>query len=136
MKLGRNDLKILDDDGREVPKRPGRYAASERQNAYQAARAARAAKFAALCARYGHSDPAVIKRRCRDQPGRGKKGVTLREALRVPPAGTPEYEAWRKQRRRDSGKAWREKADRERIATEGEKQKRQAASRKVRGKKM
>lgn len=135
MKLGRNDLKILDDDGREVPRRPGRNAAPA-VNAYQAARAARAAraaKFAALCARYGHPDPATIKRRCKDQPDRGKKGMTLREALRVPPAGTPEYEAWRKQRLRDSGKAWREKADRERIAIEGEK--RQAARRRARGKK-
>jgi len=119
MKLGRNDLKILDDDGYEVPRRPGRNTASERQNAYQAARAARAAKFAALCARYGHPDPRVIKRRCQDAPGRGKKGMTLREALRVPPAGTPEYEAWRKQRLRDSGKAWRAVSDRERIAVEG-----------------
>src|SRR5690554_6772639 len=121
MKLGRNDLKILDDDGREVPRRPGRNAASDRQNAYQAARAARAAKFAGLCLRYGHPDPAVIKRRCQGQPGRMKQGMTLREALRVPPAGTPEYEAWRKQRLRDSGRAWREKADRERIAIEGRK---------------
>ena|SRR5690554_1359328 len=129
MRLGANDLKILDDDGREVKRRPSRQGASERQNAYQAARAARAAKFAALCARYGH-DPRVIKRRCQDAPGRGKKGMTLRQALRVPPAGTPEYEAWRKQRLRDSGRAWREKADRERIAIEGEKH----ALRKVRGK--
>jgi len=56
MKLGRNDLKILDDDGREVPKRPSRLTASERQSAHQTAReavAARAAKFAALCARHG-----------------------------------------------------------------------------------
>lgn len=124
MKLGANDLKILDDDGREVKRRPSRQGASERQNAYQAARAAREKKFAALCARYGHPDPRVIKRRCQDSPGRGKKGMTLREALRVPPAGTPEYEAWRKQRLRDSGKAWRAVSDRERIATKGKKQKR------------
>lgn len=118
MKLGANDLKILDDDGREVPKRPGRHAATPPAvNAYQAARAARAAKFAGLCLRYGHPDPAVIKRRCQGQPGRGKKGMTLREALRVPPAGTPEYEAWRKQRLRDSGKAWRAVSDRERAAS-------------------
>lgn len=136
MKLGRNDLKILDDDGREVPKRPSRYTGPGRPavNTHQAAReavAARAAKFAALCARYGHT-PAVIRRRCQDLPGQGKKGMTLREALRVPPAGTPEYEAWRKKRLRDSGSAWRELAHRERISAKGEKR----ASRKVREKEL
>ena len=80
MKMGKHDLLPLDEDGRIRAKRVPR-GPSPKQLERRRQQAERAAKFARLCARYGHL-PDTVRSRMRDRNGR--KGLTLRQALRKP----------------------------------------------------
>lgn len=108
MKLGKNDLKILDNDGLEVDRpqhQKYRRRDFEKERAEAEPRPSRRQRFEALCRRYNQT-PAAVEGRIRQEFGRRKNVMTLREALRVPPVGTPEYLAWRKERSAQARVAW------------------------------